>query len=311
MSAHNHDHAHGHSHSHSHNIQDITSVSKAFLIGIALNSIFTIIEFIVGYTTNSLALIADASHNLSDVASLIIALIGIKLTQKARTSLYTYGYKKASILASLVNAVLLLYIGISISVEAVERLGSAPEIVGSSIIITALIGVVINTVSAFLFFKDQKDDINIKGAFLHLIIDAAVSLAVVISGLIIHYTGLYIVDPITSFFIAIIVFLATFGLFIESLKLVLDGVPKNVDLEKVRRALENHEYIEDIHHLHIWALSSSQNALTVHIRIKENVDVGKCMELKRNLKKMLVSENIHHTTIEFDSPDYKHKEHIE
>ncbi len=304
--AHSHNHgdcSHGHSHgglghSHSHTVESLDAVNKAFYIGIGLNLSFTIIEFIVGYLSNSLALLADASHNLSDVASLLISLIGLKLAQKAANSLYTYGYKKASILASLINAVILVFIALNISIEAIRRMTSAPELISTAIIVTALIGVFINTTSAFLFFKGQKDDINIKGAFLHLMVDAVVSIGVVVSGIVIYYTNWNIVDPIISIIIAIVVFLSTWGLLKESVKLTLDGVPKNIDIEKIKGILLNNEKIEEFHDLHIWALSSSQNALTVHISFKDNVDVNDFMEIKYHIKKDLEKANIQHATIE-------------
>ncbi len=307
--AHSHNHgscSHGHSHggighSHNHTVESLDSVNKAFYIGIGLNLAFTIIEFIIGYFSNSLALLADASHNLSDVASLVISLIGLKLAQKASNSLYTYGYKKASILASLVNAIILVIIAANISIEAIHRMTSAPQVIGKAIIITAIIGVFINTLSAFLFFKGQKDDINIKGAFLHLMVDAAVSVGVVISGIIIYYTDWHIIDPIISIIIAIIVLMSTWGLLKESVKLTLDGVPQNVDTEKVKDILLKNKKIEEFHDLHIWALSSSQNALTVHISLKEEVNVNDFMEIKYHIKKDLEKANIHHATIELGS----------
>ncbi len=298
--------SHGHSHggighSHNHTVESLDSVNKAFYIGIGLNLAFTIIEFIVGYLSNSLALLADASHNLSDVASLVISLIGLKLAQKASNALYTYGYKKASILASLINAVILVVIAINISVEAIQRMTSAPQVIGKAIIITAIIGVFINTLSAFLFFKGQKTDINVKGAFLHLMVDAAVSVGVVISGIVIYFTDWHIIDPIISIIIAIIVLLSTWGLLKESVKLTLDGVPQNVDTTKVKEILLANQKIDEFHDLHIWALSSSQNALTVHISLKNDVDVNEFMEIKYHIKKDLEKANIHHATIELGS----------
>ncbi|MDO4773027.1 MAG: cation diffusion facilitator family transporter [Bacillota bacterium] len=297
-------HGHGHSHAghaHSHALQSLDAVNRAFYIGIALNLIFTIVEFIIGYSTNSLALLADASHNLSDVASLLISLIGLKLAQKVSNSMYTYGYKKASILASLINAIILVFIAVNISIEAVERMRHAPELLGTPIIVTALIGVVINSLSAFLFFSGQKHDINVKGAFLHLLADAVVSLGVVVSGFIVFYTNLDIIDPILSMIIAIVVLASTWGLLKESIRLTLDGVPKNVDAERIKEILLHNDKIESFHDLHIWALGSSQNALTVHIIIKENLGIDELVEIKNAIKKQLSRENIWHATIEIDN----------
>lgn len=287
-------------HSHHHEIPEFQNINRAFYIGIGLNAAFTLVEFIVGYTTNSLALLADASHNLSDVASLIIALIGMKLAQKAATHLYTYGYKKASILASLINSILIMVIVINIIIEGIERIASPPEIAGKAVIITAFIGVIINGVSAFLFYKGQSHDVNIKGAFLHLLVDALVSVGVVVSGAVMFYTGYSIIDPIISFVVAAVILVSTWNLLMESLKLTLDGVPKNVDTENVKHILERNPLIKEIHHMHIWALSSSQNALTVHVTLKNTNDIERFLQEKHEIKHDLEHENIHHATIELD-----------
>ncbi|MCJ8292466.1 MAG: cation transporter [Crocinitomicaceae bacterium] len=288
------------SHSHAHEAPDFSNVNRAFFIGIALNSIFTLIEFIVGYSTNSLALIADASHNLSDVTSLILSLVGLKLAQKASTRAYTYGYKKASILASLINSILLVAIAINISIEGIERLNSLPEIAGIAVITTAFIGVLINTFSAFLFYKGQQNDINIKGAFLHLLVDALVSVGVMVSGIIMYYTNWNLIDPIISFIIAIVILISTWSLLKESLKLILDGKPKNVDFNKVQETILSTNQVKDIHHVHIWALSSFENALTAHIVFKENTPVEEYETLKKEIKTKLAKENISHVTLEVD-----------
>lgn len=274
-------------------------ISVAFYVGIALNAVFTVVEFVVGYTSNSLALISDASHNLSDVAGLIVSLLGMKLAQRVETKAFTYGYKKASILASLINAILLVYIVVNILIEGVARLGEVPEVVGEAVIVTALIGVVINTVSAFLFYKGQKSDINVRGAFLHLMVDAVVSLGVVVSGVVMMYTGWNIIDPIISFVIAVVIFVTTWGLLKESIKLTLDGTPSDVDLAEVERVILRYEQVERAEHLHVWALSSTQNALTVHLWFKEEVKIDEALRVKDLIKEDLKHVNIQHSTLEF------------
>jgi cation diffusion facilitator family transporter len=300
-SHHGHDHHHhGHDHHH-HTVTDLSTLNRAFYIGIGLNLLYTIIEFAVGFRVDSLALISDASHNLSDVASLVISLIGMKLTHRTATQLYTYGYKKASILASLINAVLLMYIVIKIFIEAFERLANPPEMVGSAIMLTAFIGVIINAVSAFLFYKGQKTDINVKGAFLHLMLDALVSVGVIISGAIVYFTSWNLADPISSFMVGIVILFSTWGLLKESVKLILDGVPHNIDKEHIQHLIEEHPMIESVHHLHIWALSSSQNALTAHIVLKECITLKEFMNIKAELKHKLSHEGITHSTFEIDT----------
>ena len=290
------EHHHDHSHHH-HHVPDLKRINQAFYVGIGANALYTLIEFVVGIRINSLALISDASHNLSDVATLIISLLGMKLAQKGATSLYTYGYKKASILASFVNAVILCLIVIKIGIESIERFSNPPQMLGSMIMITALIGVFINGVSAFLFYKGQKDDINIKGAFLHLLVDALVSFGVIVSGIIISFTGWNIIDPIISFVIAFVILFSTWSLLKESVKLILDGVPQQISNENIQQILENHPNIASVHHIHIWALSSSENALTAHLVLKEGVSLETFMEVKKELKHELFHQGIQHATL--------------
>jgi cation diffusion facilitator family transporter len=293
------EHHHDHSHHH-HHVPDLKRINQAFYVGIGANALYTLIEFVVGIRINSLALISDASHNLSDVATLIISLLGMKLAQKGATSLYTYGYKKASILASFVNAVILCLIVIKIGIESIERFSNPPQMLGSMIMITALIGVFINGLSAFLFYKGQKDDINIKGAFLHLLVDALVSFGVIVSGIIISFTGWNIIDPIISFIIAFVILFSTWSLLKESVKLILDGVPQQISNENIQQILENHPNIASVHHIHIWALSSSENALTAHLVLKEGVSLETFMEVKKELKHELFHQGIQHATLEID-----------
>ena len=294
------EHHHDHSHHHHHHVSDLKRINQAFYVGIGANALYTLIEFVVGIRINSLALISDASHNLSDVATLIISLLGMKLAQKGATSLYTYGYKKASILASFVNAVILCLIVIKIGIESIERFSNPPQMLGSMIMITALIGVFINGVSAFLFYKGQKDDINIKGAFLHLLVDALVSFGVIVSGIIISFTGWNIIDPIISFVIAFVILFSTWSLLKESVKLILDGVPQQISNENIQQILENHPNIASVHHIHIWALSSSENALTAHLVLKEGVSLETFMEIKKELKHELFHQGIQHATLGID-----------
>lgn len=297
-----HHHEHDHHHHHDHGPQNLSGLNVAFFVGIGLNALFTVLEFIYGYVYNSLALISDATHNLSDVASLILSLLGMKLAQKVASVSYTYGFKKASLLASLINAVLLFIVVFGIIREAIERLTSPPEVMGMGIVIIASIGVLINTVSAFLFYKGQKDDINIRGAFIHLMVDALVSVGVVISGLIIYYTQWNIIDPIISFVIAITIILTTWSLLKESVRLVLDAVPREIDAKKVIRAMEKVTDVESVHHVHIWALSSKTNALTAHVQLHEN-NIPRWDKVKDDIKHLLEHQNITHTTLELEKLD--------
>lgn len=286
-------------HDHSHQAPPLKNLNRAFFIGIVINLGFTIIEFVYGTMYNSLALVSDAGHNLSDVASLILSLLGMKLAQKVETYTYTYGFKKASLLASLANAILLIIVVIGILKSALTRFTDIPEIEGMVIVWIASIGVLINTVSAFLFYQHQKHDINIKGAFLHLMIDALVSVGVVISGLIIHYTGLNVIDPIISIVIVIIIIITTRSLLIESLRLVMDAVPKSIDFKEVEKSILKTNGVKEVHHIHIWALSSSINALTAHISITKD-EIKNWNKIKDKIKHNLEYQNIKHVTLELD-----------
>ncbi|CEN47881.1 cation diffusion facilitator family transporter [Capnocytophaga canis] len=297
-----------HSHEgHSHSVASLESINRAFYIGIGLNLVYTIIEFVVGFRINSLALISDASHNLSDVASLVISLLGLKLTQKAATYSFTYGYKKASILASFINAVLLVYIAVKIILEAIERFDAPPEMAGSMIIITATIGVIINALSAFLFYKGQKQDVNVKGAFLHLLVDALVSVGVIVSGVIIHFTGWYTADVLTSLVVAVVILVSTWNLLTESVKLILDGVPQSIKVDKIRQIMESHPKVCSVHHIHIWALSSQENALTAHLVIEDSSTFEEIDQLKKEIRHTLQHEHIQHTTFEVELSKMKCK----
>ena len=292
----------GAGHNHSDSLPSEKNLTSIFYIGIGVNLVYTIIEFAYGIMNNSLALISDAGHNLTDVASLILSLIGMKLAQRAETVAFTYGFKKASLLASLVNAILLVVVVIGILNQAIHKLSNITEVSGLLIIWVALIGVLINTISAFLFFQHQKEDINVKGAFLHLLVDALVSVGVVISGLVIYYTGWNILDPIISIVIAVVIIISTRKLLIESLRLVMDAVPEAIDYEKIEELIEDVDGVEEVHHIHIWALSSTINALTAHISIEDD-SIEDWVEIKKEIKHELLHHKISHVTLELEKED--------
>lgn len=250
----------GHEH-HKHEI-DYNSV---FAFGIILNVAFIAVEIIFGLMADSLALLADAGHNLSDIIGLILAWGGTYLATLGRTEKRTYGWKKASILAALINSIILFIAIGGISVEAVQRLINPKPVAGFTVIIVAAVGVVINSITALLFIKGRKHDINIKGAFLHMASDAAVSLGVVLAGFGIILTGWYLLDPIVSFVIAIVILFWTLGLFRESFNLTMDAVPVGIDVGGIREYLSGLPGIVEVHDLHIWAMSSTEVALTAHL----------------------------------------------
>ncbi|MEO7766117.1 MAG: cation diffusion facilitator family transporter, partial [Ferruginibacter sp.] len=240
-------------------------MNTAFVVGIVLNMAFVVIEAIAGFLNHSLSLLSDAGHNMADVGSLALSLLAFKMMKVKATEKYTYGYRKTSILVALLNAVVLLItIGI-IAYEGVQRLFNPVPIAGINVSIVAAVGIVINFVSARMFFKNKETDINVKSAYLHLIADALVSLGIVIGGIIIFYTNWYWLDPLISIVIAIFILISTWHLLTASLRLSLDGVPQNISIPEIRTAAIEIEGVVDFHHIHVWAISTTENALTAHL----------------------------------------------
>ena len=254
---HHHDHAHPHG--------APKDFGRAFVIAITLNLGFTAVEFVYGFLAQSSALMADAGHNLSDVLGLVLAWGGAMLARKAPDSRFTFGLRGSSILAALANAMFLLIACGAIGWDAIRRLADPPEVASVTVMVVAGIGVLINLASAWLFAKGSKGDLNIRGAFLHLAADAAVSVGVVLAGLAILYTGWNWLDPVTSLLITVVIVIGTWGLLRESLKLVLNAVPANIDLPEVDAWLRDQPGVTGIHDLHIWGMSTTESALTVHL----------------------------------------------
>lgn len=295
--AHHHSEEHHSGHSHSH-APVITNLNRAFVVGIVLNLAYVLIQVVIGLKINSLSLLSDAGHNFLDVAGLALAMLAFKLAKSKSTEKYTYGYRKASILISLLNAVVLLISIGAIAYEAALRFKYPQELPGTTIAIIAAIGIVINTVSAFMFFRDRQKDINVKSAFLHLASDALVSLGLVAGGIIIHYTKLYWIDPLLSIIICLVIIASTWSLLRDSLRLSLDGVPENIDVQKIKTAALQVAGIKDIHHLHVWAISTNRNALTAHIILDNSITMLQAQHIKEKLKHELEHLNIHHVTLE-------------
>lgn len=288
---HNHKH---HAHQHTHNIE---SINSALVIGIILNTLFVVVEAIAGFYYDSLALLSDAGHNLSDVISLILALFAFRLVQMKPTSKYTYGYKKSSILVSLLNAIILLVaVGMILS-ESIVKIRHPEPIDGNAIAWVAGVGIIINAFTAFLLFRQKGNDLNIKGAYLHMAADTLVSVGVLISGVVIEYTHWYFVDPIIGIVVAVVILYSTWGLLHDSLRLSLDGVPVDINLDEIKGLLLRNEEVEDVHHLHIWGISTTQNALTAHIVVRSTENME---ELKHKLKEELYEHNIQHATLELE-----------
>lgn len=286
-----------HEHSHHHN-HTITSLNKAFIIGIVLNLGFVFVEFGAGFYFDSLALLSDAGHNLSDVISLVLALLAFRLAKVRANSKYTYGYKKSTVLVSLLNAVILLVAVGAILLESINKLRNPEPVPGAAIAWVAGIGVIINAFTAFLFLKDKDKDLNVKGAYLHMAADALVSVGVLVAGLIIRQTGWYIIDPIIGITVAIIILISTWNLLHDSIRLSLDGVPVGIDSEEIKKSISALPHVKEIHHMHIWAISTTENALTAHI-VTDSLD--NMEETKHLIKHALEDENISHATLEFET----------
>ncbi|MTT30794.1 cation diffusion facilitator family transporter [Terrilactibacillus sp. BCM23-1] len=288
---HNHGHEHGHNHA-------PASYNKAFTIGILLNTLFVIIEAVYGIIGNSLALLADAGHNLSDVLGLLIAWVAMWLGNKKPSMKRTYGYKRSSILAALFNAIFLLIAIGGIAWEAIQRFGTPSPVTGMTVIVVAVIGIVINAITALLFMSGRKGDLNIKGAFLHMAADAGVSLGVVIAGMILLWTGWEWIDPVVSLMISLVILIGTWGLLKDSFNLALDAVPEGINLNEIKNYLQSIPTVIEVHDLHVWGMSTTEAALTVHLirsEIKDN-DV-----LLQKINKELHDQfDIEHATIQIE-----------
>jgi len=286
-----------HSHDHHHNPR-LTKISNAFIAGIVLNVVFVFIQVAFGIKVHSLSLLSDAGHNFTDVVSLLLSLIAVRLDNIKTTRKYTYGYRKTSILVALINScILLVSIGI-ICYEAIIHLMHPVALPGKTVAAVALAGFFINGISAFFFFRDKNNDLNIKSAFLHLAADALVSLGIVIGGIFIYFTGWYQIDAILSLAIALVILYSTWHLLSDSIQLSLDGVPNTVQPEAIKLAAQEIKGVRNIHHLHIWALSTSENALTAHLLLDNNIDTFTEQTIKETLKEKLLHLNIHHSTLE-------------
>ena len=263
--AHDHAHAHGHSHGHAGHCHAPADFGRAFAIGIVLNTAFVIVEATYGFLSGSMALVADAGHNLSDVLALMLAWGASVAAKKPPSPKFTYGFKSSTILAALANAMLLAIAIGAILFETIHRMLEPAPVEGMTMVIVAGIGILINTGTALMFMRGRKDDLNIRGAFLHMAADALVSLGVVIAGLAILFTGKSWIDPITSLIIVAIIGWGTWGLAKDSIKLGLHAVPENIDESAVQRHLAGQDGVEELHDLHIWPMSTTETALTAHL----------------------------------------------
>ena len=287
MSHHHHDHAHR-----------PARYGRAFAIGVVLNVTFVVIEGAYGVWANSLALLADAGHNLSDVLGLLLAWGGYALAKVAPNEKRTYGWRGSTILASLLNALILMAAVGGIAWEAIGRFFEPAAVPALTVIVVAMIGVGINTATAMLFMKGRRGDINLRGAFLHMAADALLSLGVAIAGALIWWTGWHWIDPVTSLVVALVILVATWGLLRESVNLAVQAVPASVDLAEVVAYLEKLPGVQAVHDLHIWAMSTTETALTVHL-VKPVVEDDDPL-LRRVAQQLHDRFGIEHVTIQIE-----------
>jgi cobalt-zinc-cadmium efflux system protein len=275
------------------------SSSRAFLIGATINIVYVIIEAAFGFLSDSLSLLADAGHNYSDVLILLLAWGANILASAKPTNSHTYGYRRATILAALVSGVTLVLTMALIAIEAIQRLNTLVTPDSLTIIVVASIGIIINFITAALFVNNKDEDLNVKGSVLHMIADGLVSVAVVIGGIVIYFTGWLLIDPLLSLLIIIIIAISAWGLIKDSFNLSVDGVPNNIDLESVRECLLSLPNIKEIHDLHVWAMSTTQVALTAHILCSSsNIDDELLHQAAHELREKF---GIHHSTIQVEN----------
>ncbi|SOD89387.1 cation diffusion facilitator family transporter [Spirosoma fluviale] len=296
-----HEHHHEDHAGHHHGPTVLTAVNRALIIGAVLNTLYVVVEFGLGFYYNSLGLIADAGHNLSDVAGLLLSLLAFRLARVRQTPSFTYGYRKSTVLASLTNAVILLITIGAILWESIQRFQHPEPVAGGPVAWVAGFGILVNAGSALLFFRDKDHDLNIKGAYLHLAADALVSLGVVVAGIVISYTGWVWLDPVIGLVIAAVILGSTWRLLNDSLRLSMDGVPTDINLNDVLTDLRAVTGVRDVHHVHIWAMSTTENALTAHLVIQPGLSDSQIVALKHDARHRLEHRKISHATLETET----------
>ncbi|MBL7813217.1 MAG: cation transporter [Bacteroidetes bacterium] len=288
-------HSHDHNHSHHHPGH---GQSHLFVLGILLNTVFVAVEFFFGVYSGSVSLIADAWHNLGDVAGMAVSLLAFRMASRKPTAKFTYGFSKGTILASLANCVLLFIAVGSIGYEAFDRFFHPVHAEPWTMGWVATLGIVINAATAMLFFRQKE--LNSRAAYLHMLADALVSAGVVLAGVLIFLTGWQWVDSLAGLLICVVILRGTWQLLKQSLTLSMDGVPDSINMEAVKNTVNSYPQIKDIHHVHIWAMSTTRNALTAHLTVIPMTD-QETGELKRKLKHDFRHLNIHHTTLELEN----------
>lgn len=298
-------HHHGHDHAHGAN-------KKVLLISFAMITLYMVVEAIGGILTNSLALIADAGHMLSDAISLGVALLAFTLGEKAANYSKTYGYRRFEILAAVFNGITLIIIAVYILYEAIDRFQHPPAVASTGMLIIAAIGLLVNLLVAWIMFRggDVEENLNMRGAYLHVICDALGSIGAIIAALLIMFFGWNWADPLASALVAALVLRGGYFVTKSGLHVLMEGTPQNVDVEKVIETIQNTKGIEGFHDLHIWSITSGLNALSCHAVVADQMTIAESEQLLRQIEHDLERQNIHHITIQLETSDHLHDNSI-
>lgn len=298
---HQHDHASGHGESGGHqHPADFSQINVSFVIAVSANLAFTIIEAVYGWLTNSVSLLGDAGHNLSDVLGLLLAWGAAYLASRKSSVHFSYGYRKTTILAALTNSMVLVLAAGYIAWESISRFVEPSPVMAGTVIVVAGIGILVNAGTALLFMKGSRNDLNLRGAFLHLAYDAAISAGVLISGVMILYTDALWIDPVVGLLIVVVILMGTWGLLRDSVNLILDAVPAHIDVTEVRDYLAGLTGVTDVHDLHIWAMSTSETCLTAHLVMPDRAlweEQDAYARIRRELESRF---HIHHMTLQVE-----------
>lgn len=302
MAEHNHNQHHDHAHG---------ANKKALTISLILIASFMIVEIIGGVLTNSLALLSDAGHMLSDAISLAVALAAFKMGEKAADSARTFGYRRFEILAAVFNGVTLIVIAVFIVVEAAGRFVNPPEVATTGMLIIAALGLIINIIVAkILMSGDTHDNLNMKGALLHVFGDLLGSVAAIVAALSIMFFGWGFMDPLASVIVAILIAVSAFRILRQSLNVLMEGVPENIDVDTVINTINNIEGIEDAHHLHVWSISSGMNAMSIHVVVNGTLNVHETQKIIHRIDEKMKHENIEHVTVQVECKHHEHDDEL-
>ena len=289
---------------HNHHSHSPITLNTAFVLAIVINLVYTGFEGAVALWANSSSLLADAGHNLGDILGLVLAFSANMMLKKKESLRYSYGFKRTTILAALINAGILVLVSLLIAGDAIHALYRLSEINTFDVMVVAAVGILINVLSAMLFFRDKDKDLNVKGAFLHLAMDALISLGVVFVAIVIHITHWFWIDPLVGLMIMILILLGSWRYLLDSINLILDAVPRSINPVKVITYLESCDAVLDAHHLHIWALSTQENAMTVHLTVTATYTNQTCRDIHAQLKDKF---DIHHATIQTEDVEEEDK----